>query len=77
MPRQCELLGWIRKGLAFKHKKDPVFPPGLWEISMADQMIPAFLRVTKAPFLLMVLSARQLSLMRTNFASSGTQMRLF
>lgn len=40
------------------------------------QMRPAFLRVTKAPFLLTVLRARQLSLTRTNLSSSGTQMRL-
>ena len=39
-------------------------------------MIPAFLSVTKAPFLLTVFSARQLSLSLTNLLSSGTQMRL-
>ena len=40
------------------------------------QMSPAFLSVTKAPFLLIVLRARQLSLMRMYLPSSGTQMRL-
>ena len=42
----------------------------------AAQSSPAFLRVTKAPFLFIVLSARQLSLRRTKRPSSETQMRL-
>ena len=47
------------------------------EIRRHDQTIPAFFRVTKAPFLLTVFSARQLSFTLTNLSSSGTQMRLF
>lgn len=40
-------------------------------------MMPAFFKVTKAPFLFTVFKARQLSFTRINLPSSGTQMRLF